>query len=215
VAPGTPAAEPDAGFAEWDEAAHPRDESGKFAAAGSSSSVDDPAANRPSRPDERHPEATPTALAWRDPPPKRGVKGGGMPPRPRGDDAQGEIGDRGEEMLQELGFRNILPEGQRSHRPGEVALLGSTIDVEYDHSGKAYEVKVCNDSATEYRLKAKAKEKDDKLRYAQLHDLTPYTLVGVREVGTGEIHFYAAREPGFTGAEVSAAKFDYVGSVRP
>lgn len=174
----------------------------------------DPAAGRPSKPEERHEGAAPQAKPWQPPPPKKGKKGEGMPARPKGDASQTVIGDLGEELAKQIGFRSILPPGQRSHKPGEVAEKGSTIDLEYDHSGRAYELKLCNDTATEYRLKAKASEKEAKLKFAELNKLEPYTMVGVREVGAGVVHFYAAKAPGMIGAEVSEKAFDYVGSAK-
>lgn len=174
----------------------------------------DAAAHRPSKPEERHPDAAPEARPWKAPPPKRGKKGEGMPARPRGDESQTVIGDRGEELAEQLGFRSILPPGQRSHRPGEVKEKGSTIDTEMDHSGRFYELKLCNDSATEYRLKAKRQEKEDKLHFAEQHQGEVYTLVAVREVESGAVHFYGSKKPGLIGAEVSEKHFDFLGTVR-
>ncbi len=85
--------------------------------------------------------------------------------------------------------------------------------MEYDHSGKAYEIKLCKTTATEYRLKAKKKEKDAKLQYAKLNDLTPHVMVAVRDMEKGEVHYYACKEPGMSGAEVSPKTHDYVGTV--
>lgn len=183
--------------------------------AASGESAVDPDAHRPSRPENRHKNKdgsapAPVAKPWRAPPPKIGKKGEGMKARPRGDESQTKTGDVAEALSVKLGFRSILPEDRRSNT--NVELEGSSIDVEYDHSGRAYEIKMCNTTATEYRLKAKAKEKDDKLEYARKHDLTPHVMVAVRDVDTFEIHYYAAKEPGMTGAEVSEAKFDYVGT---
>jgi hypothetical protein len=174
----------------------------------------DPAANRPSRPEERHPEAAPKPLPFRPPPPKKGKAGSGPVTRPTGRGSQTVVGDHAELLARRLGFRNILPAGQRANRPGEVAEKGSTIDTEYDHSGRAYELKTCNTTSTEYRLKAKKEEKDAKLRYAERNGLTAYVMVGVRDADTQEVHYYAAKEPGMTGAEVNEASFDYVGSVK-
>lgn len=200
----------------------PESEQGRAKAARQQQTIEkgDPAEGRPSRPEERHTNADgtpilPAALPWRSPPPKAPRAAGEAFARPRGDDSQTRIGDLGEELALALGFRSILPVGQRSHRPGEVAEKGSTIDLEFDHSGNAYELKLCNTTATEYRLKAERSEKDAKLAFAERHQLTPYVLVGVRDVATGEVHFYAGREAGLSGAEVNEGKFDYVGSVKP
>jgi SPP1 gp7 family putative phage head morphogenesis protein len=182
-------------------------------------SVEDTAKNRPTRPDERHNDEEgnpirPPALEWKDPPPKKGKKGGGKPERKTGDESQTAVGDAGEALATQIGFRNILPEGQRSHKPGEVKEKGSTIDTEFNHSGRAYEIKLCNDTATEYRLKAKKEEKDAKEEYARQNNLTAHVMVAVRETETGTVHFYAGKEPGLIGAEVSSKKYDYVGSVK-
>ena len=178
----------------------------------------DPAANRPSRPEERRKNEDgsvplPVVQQWKAPPPKQGKKGGGKPVRTKGEDSQSRVGDISEAQAIAIGFRSILPEGQRSHKPGENKKKGSTIDLEYDHSGHGYELKTCNNTSTEYRLKAKKKEKDGKKLFAKLHSLTPRTLIGVREVETGIVHFYALKKYGFFGSEVSEKKFDYLGSV--
>jgi hypothetical protein len=188
-----------------------RDESGKWTAGGSASSAD-PAANRPSRPEERHQDAKPVALPWKDPPPKKPRTKGEKVERPKGDQSQTKLGDHTEELSRALGFRNILPAGKRSNK--SVKAEGSSIDVEFDHSGRAYEIKMCKTTSTEYRLKAKKKEKNAKIRYAELHQLEPYTMVAVRDVEKNEAHFYAAKEPGMIGAEVNPKDYDYVGSVK-
>ncbi len=117
-------------------------------------------------------------------------------------------------MAKKLGFRSILPEGQRAHKPGEVATKGSTIDVEYDHSGRAYEIKMCQTTSTEYRLKAKKEEKEAKLRYAKANKLEPYTMVAVYDGDAGQCHYYAAKKPGLIGAEVNERDYDFVGTVK-
>jgi len=179
---------------------------------GSSSDIStkDPTANRPSLPSERHHNAAPTPKKFKAPPPKKERRGKFV--RPKGDKSQTALGDKAEDMAEELGFRDILKEGRR----GNVSVKeeGSSIDLEFDHSGKAYELKMCNTTSTEYRLKAKKKEKEDKIRYAKKNKLTPYTLIGVRDVDTGEVSFYASKKPGLTGAEVNDRDFDYLGTVK-
>lgn len=170
-------------------------------------------ANRPSAAPDRHAGAAPKAVAWQDPPPKKGVKGGGPAVRPTGDDAQGKQGDIAEERAQRLGFRNILPLGQRHFSPAQKAAVGSSIDLELDHSGRLYELKMCKTTSTEYRLKAKAEEKDAKLRFAKNVQGDPYTMVGVHDVDKGEVHFYAAKKPGLIGSEVNPKDYDYLGAV--
>jgi hypothetical protein len=207
----------------FDKAEHPRaakgEHGGEFVKKGSGGTNEagepdheaaDPDANRPSRPDNRHPGAAPKPLAWTAPPPKKGKKGEGMRARPKGDKSQTKTGDRAEAAARSLGFRSILG-GKRSHAAGEVKSKGSSIDTEYDHSGRAYELKMCQTTSTEYRLKAKKQEKDDKLKYARKNKLTAYTLVGVYNPDAGEIHFYAAKKPGLIGSEVNERDFDFVG----
>ena len=134
--------------------------------------------------------------------------------RPKGDLAQGKLGDQAEDMAEKLGFRDILPEGLRSHKPGEVARLGSSIDLEWDHTGRLYELKMCNTDASEYRMKAKKSEKDAKLKFARRHKAKAYTMIAVRDADKNEIHFYAAKKPGLTGAAVGEENFDFVGTIR-
>lgn len=172
----------------------------------------DPTANRPSLPAERVPGTAPQALPWREPPPKEGKTGVGKPGRPTGDASQVRQGDIAEARARELGFRNILPAGKRNHTAAEVKAMGSSIDLEFDHSGKAYELKICKTTSTEYRLKAKKEEKEEKERYARNKQLTPYTMVGVHDVKNNQVHFYVSKEPGLTGAEVSRKNFDFVGT---
>jgi len=177
-----------------------------------SGSGPDPDANRPSSPENRHKGATPEVKPYQEPPPKQGKKGGGQIERPKGDASQTALGDHTEALAAELGFRNILPEGKRT-AAGTEDKRGS-IDLEYDHSGKAYELKMCKTTSTEYRLKAKASEKEHKQAYAEKYKLTPYTLIGVRDVDKNEVHFYGSKQPGFTGAEVSDKHFDFLGTVK-
>jgi hypothetical protein len=168
----------------------------------------------PSNPEERK-DVAPKVLKWKDPPPKEGKKGGGNIKRPTGPDSQTDVGDLIEEASTALGFRNILPKGKRSF--GSMALKKkkvSSIDREFDHSGRAYEIKGCNTTSTEYRLKAHKYEKAGKLNYAKKKKLVPYTAVAVRDVATGEVHFYGSKKPGMNGAEVSPKKFDYLGTVK-
>lgn len=183
-------------------------------AQGRDSSEQDTAANRPSRPEERHKGASPKGQPWVPSPPKKGKTGTGPIQRPKGDASQTKLGDHTEELARSLGFRNILPAGKRNFTAAEVKKMGSSIDLEYDHSGRAYELKMCKTTSTEYRLKAKKEEKVAKLKYARKNKLKVYTLIGVRDEDSGEVFFYASRQPGLTGVEVNERDFDYLGSVR-
>lgn len=182
---------------------------------------------RPTRPEERvvgedGAPPMPKAKKWKDPPPKTGKVGSGPIVRPKGEDSQTVRGDETEELAKDLGFRSTLPisentgKQKRNLSAKEVEEQGSSIDVEYDHSGILYEVKMCQSSATEYRLKAKKEEKDLKMQYAETHKAHKVkTMVAVRDVNSGEVHFYVAKVDGLTGAEVSKDKYDYIGTVKP
>jgi hypothetical protein len=153
----------------------------------------DPAANRPTRPEERDPEAAakgPPPAPFKAPPPPQGKAGGGKPIRPTGDESNTKFGDKVEEAVAKLGLRSILPEGQRSHRPGEVAEKGSTIDREWDHSGYAFEVKACRVTATEYKCKPKKEEVEGKRKFAEMHGLEPAMCIPVVGPEKGEMHVY-------------------------
>jgi len=191
---------------------------GKTNKEGKKDEKEDVAKNRPSNPDERPKnedgtpkDVKPEAKTYQEPPAKTGTKGGGQIVRPTGEDSQTKTGDQAEKLALSLGFRNILPEGKRSHTEAEVKEKGSSIDLEYDHSGKLYELKMCNTTSTEYRLKAKADEKEAKEKFAKHSEAKAYVMIGVRDVDKKEIHYYAAKEPGMTGAEVSSKKYDYLG----
>ena len=171
-------------------------------------------AHKVSDPKKRKADAAPKAVAWSDPPPKKGKKGVGKAERPKGDESQTKVGDLGEKLAEQLGFRSILPEGKRNFTPEEVAAFGSSIDLEHDHSGKLYELKLCNTTSTEYRLKAKKEEKEAKEQFAKNVQGEAYTLVGVRDADSREVHFYASKKAGLTGAEVNSAAFDYLGKVK-
>jgi hypothetical protein len=175
------------------------------------------ALNRPTKPHERVKGAAPRAKKWVDPPPKTGKKGlvkaGGKIERGKGAESQTSLGNLTETVAKSLGFRNILPKGKRNFTAEEVKKKGSSIDLEYDHSGRLYELKMCNTTSTEYRLKAKKVEKDDKERYAKNVQAEAWTMVGVRDKDAKTIHFYAAKRRGLIGAEVSSKNFDFVGMV--
>lgn len=172
-----------------------------------------PEGSRVSNPHERpKKDKSPTVKPFKTPPPKK-PRGEG-PLRPKGEKSQTKLGDKTEEAATKLGFRNILPEGKRTFTPKEVEEYGSSIDLEYDHSGKLYELKMCKTTSTEYRLKAKLEEKQAKEQFAKNVKATVHTLIGVYDEDKGETHFYSAKEPGLTGAEVSSDKFHYHGKVK-
>lgn len=173
----------------------------------------DPAKDRPSKPEERVVES-PKVLDWVDPPPKQSIhKGKGVAPRLKGDESQTAIGDLAELQAQKLGFRDILPGDQRAHTVEQLKKLGSSIDLEYGHSGRFYEMKVCKTTATEYRMKAKSMEKKGKEKFARIYKGKPYVLLGVMDQSARTIHFYASKKPKLIGANVSPRNYDFVGKV--
>jgi hypothetical protein len=95
-----------------------------------------------------------------------------------------------------------------------VATEGSSIDVEYDHSGRAYEVKMCKTTAIEYRAKPKSDEIEGKIRFAKMHKLQPYTMIAVMDQAKSEIHYYVSKKPGITTKKLSSEHFDYVGTAK-
>lgn len=149
-----------------------------------------PAANRPSKPNERCKDCEPPMLPFQPPPLPQGKKGGGKPERGVGERSQTMLGDKIEELSAQLGLRSILPEGQRSHRPGEVAEKGSTIDREWDSSGWAFEVKMCRTSATEYKAKPKKEELEGKAKFAEIHKLKPAMMIAVMDEEARTVQFY-------------------------
>jgi len=134
---------------------------------------------------------------WIDPPAPMGKKGGGPPKRGSGADSQTKLGDHAEELTAKLNLRSILPPGQRHGGVGFLKKHGmSTLDREYDHSGYAFEVKVCRVTATEYRAKPKPDEIAGKLKYSKKHKLKPMTMIAVYDAENGEMYCYV--HPGIT-----------------
>ena len=137
---------------------------------------------------------------------------GGKPKRPKGKRSQTALGDAAEAATLKLGFRNILPPGRRMNK--SVEKEGSSIDVEFDHSGRAYEVKMCKTTAIEYRAKPKPEEIEGKIRFAKMHGLEAYTMIGVMDEKTRTIHYYASKEPGITTKKLSPDAFEFVGTAK-
>lgn len=156
------------------------------------------AKGRPSKPDERDPDAAPPALPEKRPPPR--PTGQSKAPRNAEDRpvtgyaangiANTYFGDLVENALEKIGLRNILPEGKRSHAPGEVAEKGSSLDREYDHSGDFFEVKAVCVEGQEFKAKPKASELEGKRRFADIHEGRGNTMVVVVDTDNGEAHAY-------------------------
>ena len=241
------------GEGDWDEKKHPRSH-GKFAPKGSggtsgkpkdkakgkpaktqkdtpsrdSGDTEDAAANRPTRPEERHKnedgsEKTPPSLPEKlTPPPPRGESK--APRNAEGKPVTGYsangiantyTGDLVEDALGKLQLRNILPPGKRSHAPGEVKKKGSSLDREYDHSGHFFEVKTVCVEGSEYKAKPKASEMEDKRRFAKIHQGKAGTMIVIMDTDNLAAHAYW--RDGIGAFAINPKKMDdwnYAGSVQ-
>ncbi len=151
--------------------------------------TEDPFANRPTKPEERDPNAKLPVLPWKPPPPPLALnKGKGKVVRPKGELSNTKRGDKIEGLADKLSLRNILPQGKRSNV--NVATEGSSIDREFDHSGKLCEIKACWTTATEYKPKPKKEEFEGKARFAEIHKGDPVTTVVVVDEKTKKAYFY-------------------------
>lgn len=176
------------------------------AASSADGGKEDPAAGRPSKPGERRKDVTPPVKEMVMPPPPRGKAGGN---KAGGLTATGEtntrMGDMAEAALMKLGLRSILPPGKRQN----------PLDVEYDHSGWAFEIKACSINATEYKAKPKAAEMEDKRAYAAEHKLKPAMMIAVVDHEKGEIHAYWRPGIGAWGlTEGNKDQWNYAGTVK-
>jgi hypothetical protein len=150
----------------------------------------------PSKPEERSPDAKPPALEHKVKPPapmaqsKAPKNAEGRPTT--GYSANGmtntAFGDMVEILSSQLGMRNILPEDKRSNK--SVKEEGSSIDVEYDHSGYAFEIKAVTVEATEYKAAPKKEELDGKKVFAEMHSLKPAMMVIVTDTTNGKAWAY-------------------------
>ena len=149
----------------------------------------DPFANRPTKPEERDPKAKLPVLPWQPPPPPLALfKGKGKVVRPKGELSNTKRGDKLEALGEKLNLRNILPEGKRSNV--NVAVEGSSIDREFDHSGKLCEIKACWTTAADYRAKPKKDEFEGKDKFAKIHKGDPVTTVVVLDEEKKKAYFY-------------------------
>ncbi len=150
----------------------------------------------PSKPEDRNPDAKPPSLEVKvkPPPPMAQSK---APKNAEGKPTTGytasgmtntSFGDMVETISSQLGMRSILPEGRRSNK--NVKKEGSSIDVEYDHSGYAFEVKAVCVEATEYKAKPKKDEVEGKRKFAEMHNLKPAMMIVVTDVSKGKAWAY-------------------------
>lgn len=177
----------------------------------------DPAANRPSKPEERHlgkdgKPISPPSLKEKYVPPKPQNRSK-APKNEKGQPITGYaangisatyIGDLTENAMSQLDFRNILPltkDGKeaRSHKAGDVKKHGSSLDREFDHSGHLFEVKTVCIEGSEYKAKPKAEEMEDKRRFAEKHKGTGNTCIVVLETDKLQADVYWRAEIGAPG----------------
>jgi len=178
---------------------------GKFGSGGGGSKGKgrDPAANRPTKPHERH-DVTPPSKPMRAPPPPQGTgkgKAGGFTATGH---TNTSLGDLAEKAVEKLGLRSILPEGQRQN----------PLDAEYDHSGIAFEIKAVTTAAKEYKAKPKAAEMESKRAYAEKHGLKPATMIAVVDTEKNKVHAYWREGIGaFSLTSTNLDKWNYAGTV--
>jgi hypothetical protein len=158
----------------------------------------------PSHEGNRHEGKQPPTLPFKQPPEPKGKSGGkaggwssikGM--------TNTSLGDMAEQAVSQFGLRSLLPEGKRQN----------PLDMEYDHSGYAFEVKACSVTATEYKAKPKAKEVAEKVAYAKKHKLKPATMIAVVDVANGQIHAYWRPGIGAYKLTQSGENWHYMGTV--
>ncbi len=122
------------------------------------------------------------AAKWEDPP----APGGGRDPMVKGGvTAIGltntQLGDMGEMLLvKRLGMKSLIPKGQRQN----------PLDLKWDDSQYAYELKAVTTNAKEYKIKMKAKEVASKLRYAKEHGYIPGMMMLVIDRESGVARAY-------------------------
>lgn len=172
----------------------PRDEQGRFGSGGGGGKSKDK---------EKGKNKMPPALSWQPPPSPTGSGG-----KAGGFTATGhtntEIGDLGEVALTQLNMQSILPEGHRQN----------PLDVKYDGTNNAYEVKTVTTASSEYKVKMKGHELREKQQYAKKNGYKPGIIMLVLDVekGTG----YAYRRQGLGNFRLSTTNkgdWEYMGSI--
>jgi hypothetical protein len=143
-------------------------------------------------------------LAWVGPPEpgkgrKKGVKGGFT--------ATGEtntsVGDLGEKLLVEnMGMISLLPPGQRQN----------PLDMKYDGTKYAYEVKTVTTDAKEYKIKMKAAEVKSKVAYARRNKLEPGMIMLIMDRKSNRA--YAYKRSGIGSYRLTEKDWHFMGMVR-
>jgi hypothetical protein len=144
------------------------------------------------------------ALAWEDPPqPGKGrsrkIKGGFT--------ATGEtntsVGDLGESILcHHAGMHSLLPPGHRQN----------PLDMKYDGTKYAYEVKTVTSDAREYKIKMKAHEVQEKLAYAKKNRLHPGMIMLILDRHSNTA--YAYKRDGIGSYRLTKETWDFMGKVK-
>ncbi len=146
----------------------------------------------------------PPALDWEDPP----APGKGRDPNVKGGmTATGEtntkIGDLGETLLvKQLGMESLIPKGQRQN----------PLDMRWDGSKQAYEVKTITTDAKEFKIKMKAAEVESKLAYAKANGYKPGMIMLVidRKTNTG----YAYKRDGIGSYRLNDKDWQFMGRLK-
>ena len=108
---------------------------------------------------------------------KAGRKAGGFSATGR---TNTDIGDLGEAVARKFNLRSLLPPGKRQN----------PLDVEYDDSGWAFEIKTVTTASTEYKIKMKSHEQASKLAYAKQHGFKPGSIIIVMDVKANRAFVY-------------------------
>ena len=144
-----------------------------------------------------------SSLPWHEPPAptgRAGRKAGGFSATGK---ANTLVGDLGESLLvKKLGMVSLLPPGHRQN----------PLDVKYDHTNEAYEVKTVTTESTEYKAKMKAHEVKEKIAYARKNGLKPGVIIMVMDAKKGMA--YAYKRPGIGNYRLGSKSWTFMGKVK-
>jgi hypothetical protein len=160
--------------------------------AGESNGGDKPASSR-----------TPPAREWAVPPSPRGRAGGqagGFSANGRTNTAMGDLGER---VAQRFNMQSLLPPGKRQN----------PLDVRYDHTSYAFEVKLVTTQADEYKIKMKASEVAEKEAYARKHGYTPGVIMVVMDTAAQRAQVYWRLGVGNYRLSATSTDWNYMGAV--
>jgi len=190
----------------FDEAEHPRDEGGRFSSGGGSASAEaaDVARGRPTIPSERIDHEPPKQKMVAPPQPsgKPGRAAGGFTATGQ---TNTELGDMAEKVAEQYGLRRIIPEGERRN----------PLDLEWDHSGMAFELKAVTTASTEYKVRMKAKEAASKRAYAKRNKLKAGVMIMVMDTKARRAYTYWRNGIGqYRLSKGNLSEWNYMGSVK-